>query len=119
MSVLSLEKQDHWLARASLPSRIIYLMAVANIPMIVMGHSETGAARFVTSLGLGTVCDYSAASFREAVQRVTDEDLSARVRARAAALSPAFSSKGLASWLWESMCAGQPINNQSTINSNH
>jgi hypothetical protein len=66
----------------------------------------------VTSLVLGTVCNYSAASFRDAVQRVTDEDLSGRIRARAAALSPTFSSKGLASWLWESMSAGQPINNQ-------
>ena len=33
-----------WLARASLPSRIIYLMATANIPMIVMGHPQTAAA---------------------------------------------------------------------------
>jgi hypothetical protein len=101
-----------WLARASLPSRIIYLMAVANIPLIVIGHKETAAARFVTSLDLGAVCEYSGASFREAVNLVTENNSSARIRARAAELSPTFSSRGLSSWLWESMAAGQPINNQ-------
>ena len=101
-----------WLARASLPSRIIYLMAVANIPMIVVGHRETAAARFVTDLGLGAVCDYSPASFKAAVNLVTDTVSSAQIRARAAGWSPTFSSRGLANWLWESLSAGKPANNQ-------
>lgn len=41
-----------WLARASLPSQIIFLVAIANIPIIVMRHPETAAARFVTDFGL-------------------------------------------------------------------
>jgi hypothetical protein len=101
-----------WLARASLPSRIIFLMAIANVPIIVMGHPETAAARFVTSLGIGTVCEYSAPSFQKAVSMVTEKSASAQIRARAADLSPRFSSQGLSTWLWKSMAAGQPTTDQ-------
>ena len=98
-----------WLARASLPSRIVYLMAAANLPLIVMGNPQTAAAQFVTKLGLGAVCDYSAESFQKTVREVTDGTASARIRARAQALSPAFSSRELANWLWESMDRGQAV----------
>jgi hypothetical protein len=98
-----------WLARASLPSRMVYLMATANLPLIVMGHVKTAAAQFVTNLGLGRVCDYSASSFQDAVREVTDPTTSARIRARAQSLSPAFSTRDLSNWLWESMDKGQAV----------
>src|SRR5260221_3762836 len=99
-----------WLARASLPSRIIYLMATANIPVIVMGHPETAAAQFVTNLEIGTVCDYSPEGFRKAVEEVTTA--SAQIRERAKKLSPTFSSTALAHWLWMSMQHGQAIDDR-------
>ena len=101
-----------WLARASLPSRIVYLMATANVPMIVMGHRDTAAARFVTELGLGAVCEYSATSFQNAVTVVTSDSNSAAIRARARDLSPTFSSRDLSSWIWDSLSHGQPIDNR-------
>ena len=110
----TLEGSDthEWLARASLPSRIVYLMATANVPMIVMGHPETAAARFVTDLGLGTVCDYTADSFQSAVSRVTDPPVSAKIRQRARSISPTFSTRELANWLWESMERGQAVDDR-------
>ncbi len=51
------------LARLSLPSRITYLVAVANIPLIVIGSRDTAAARFVENMRLGVVCDYTPDSF--------------------------------------------------------
>jgi hypothetical protein len=99
-----------WLARASLPSRIVYLMATANIPIIVMGHPQTAAAQFVTNLEIGTVCDYSPEGFRKAVEQVTTA--SAQIRKRAKKLSPTFSSTALANWLWESMQHGQAIDDR-------
>ena len=107
-----------WLARASLPSRIVYLMATANTPIIVMGHPETAAARFVMETGLGAVCDYSADSFRAAVQEVTAA--SEQIRERANSLSPTFSTKALSNWLWESMERGQAIDDRfETLNRSH
>jgi hypothetical protein len=96
-----------WLARASLPSRMVYLMAAANVPLIVMGHAQTAAAQFVINLGLGAVCDYSADGFQKAVREVTDPAASSRIRARAQSLSPAFSTKELSNWLWTSMEKGE------------
>ena len=101
-----------WLARASLPSRIVYLMATANPPMIVMGHPQTAAAQFVTDLGLGTVCDYSPESLKSAVNRVTERNVSAGIRDRAKRLSPTFSSQGLITWLWESMNRRQAVDDR-------
>lgn len=99
-----------WLARASLPSRIVYLMAVANVPIIVMGHPQTAAAQFVLELGLGTVCDYSADSFLNSVREVMAA--AKRIRERANSLSPTFSSRALSNWLWESMERGQAIDDR-------
>jgi hypothetical protein len=84
-----------WLARARIPSRIIYLMATANVPIIVMGHPETAAAKFVLDLGLGTICDYTPGSFQNAVKQVTNSAASAQIRQRAKSLSPSFSSREL------------------------
>jgi hypothetical protein len=82
------------------------------VPMVVMGHKETAAARFVTDLGLGTVCEYSATGFQNAVAWVTNKANATAIRSRAKEFSLSFSSQGLASWLWESLSQGSPIDNR-------
>lgn len=110
----SLDDSDthNWLARASLPSRIVYLMATANIPMVVMGHPETAAAQFVTRLRLGAVCGYDPVGFREAISQVTDPATAVKLRERAKSLSPTFSSRELATWLWQSMDQRHAVDNR-------
>ena len=105
---LSGETSHDWLARASLPSRIIYLTATANIPIIVVGHHDTAAAKFVTQLGLGVCCDYEVSAFRQAVAEVTADTTLDQIRRRANSLGPSFSSEGMASWLWRSLELGKP-----------
>jgi hypothetical protein len=102
----------NWLALASLPSRIVYLMATANVPMVVMGHPETAAAQFVTTLRLGAVCSYHPASFQEAICQVTDPATAVKLRERARTLSPTFSSRELAAWLWQSMDQRHAVDNR-------
>jgi hypothetical protein len=106
----TLEENDthHWLAKASLPSRIIFLLTTANLPIIVLGHPETAAAQFVTKLRIGTVCPYSSDRFREAVYSVTRPSSSEEFRGNAFALSPIFSSKNLLRWIEESSAQGKP-----------
>jgi hypothetical protein len=98
-----------WLAKASLPSRIIYLMATANLPILVIGHPETAAAQFVTKLGLGDVCGYDAKKFADSVHRLTTPSLSKAIRATAQRLSHSFSSKDLIQWIWRSTQLGRPV----------
>jgi hypothetical protein len=99
----------NWLAKTSLPSRIVYLMATANLPILVIGHPETAAARFVTDFEIGTVCSYDPGEFARSVQAITGPIVSARIRKKASNLSPTFSSQGLSQWIRASTARGEPV----------
>jgi hypothetical protein len=102
----------NWLAKTSLPSRIVYLMSTANLPIIILGHPDTAAARFVTELEIGAVCSYDSNEFAKSVQAITDSIVSARIRKNASALSPTFSSEGLLQWIWASTARREPADDR-------
>ncbi|MCE3267239.1 MAG: hypothetical protein K0S15_1948 [Solirubrobacterales bacterium] len=109
---LSRDHEHDWLYRASLPSRLIYVMTSALLPQIVLGDPETTAARFVTAFGLGTVSPYQPEQFAEAVRRVTAPPERAAIRGRAAELSPSFAAEPVAGWIWRSAAAGRPVDDR-------
>jgi hypothetical protein len=102
----------NWLAKTSLPSRIVYLMTTANLPILVLGHPDTAAARFVTDLGIGTVCSYDPNEFATSVLAITDPIVSAGIRKNASALSPTFSSERLWQWIWASAARHEPMDDR-------
>jgi hypothetical protein len=102
----------NWLAKTSLPSRIVYLMTTANLPILVLGHPDAAAARFVTDLEIGTVCSYDPKEFARSVQAITDPIVSAGIRKNASALSPTFSSEGLLQWIWASAARREPVDDR-------
>jgi hypothetical protein len=91
------------IARYSLPSRTLYLSAVGNLPIIVIGHEDTGVARFVTRHGLGMVVPYDARRLREAVEFICEPEQQIRFRRQAAKLAPSFACDDMADWLWKSL----------------
>jgi hypothetical protein len=101
-----------WLFRASLPSRLIYMLTSAHLPLVVLGDPETTAAEFVTGQGLGVTCDYEPAAFTAAVRQVTDPVAGGEIRERAARLSPSFASEPVAEWVWRSAEAGRPVDDR-------
>jgi len=96
------------IARLSLPSRIPFIVATSNLPIVVMGHPDTAAARFVRRFQLGACCDYGGFSLMQAVRKVTDPDNASAIRQRAMELAPNFSSEGIAEWIWSSLANGEP-----------
>ncbi|HVQ64960.1 MAG TPA: beta-1,6-galactofuranosyltransferase, partial [Terriglobia bacterium] len=65
-------REDHpAVARFSLPSRMPFILAACNTPMIVLGSSATAAARFVERLEVGIAASYDSRAFREAVETVS------------------------------------------------
>ncbi len=102
----------NWLAKTSLPSRIVYLMTTANIPILVLGHPDTAAARFVEELEIGAVCSYDPKEFEMSVATITDPNVSARIRKNASALSPTFSAEGLLQWIWASAARHEPVDDR-------
>jgi hypothetical protein len=103
------DDSHRFVARLSLPSRLPYLAATAGTPVLILGHPETAAARFVTRHGLGVVVPYQRAAFTAAVETLCRPEAQVRHRAAAAALAPALSAEGMADWIWRSLEAGGPV----------
>jgi len=97
-----------FLYRASLPSRLVYLITTAHLPIVVLGSPDTAAGQFINRFGLGAVCPYRPEGFAEAVTRVTSAPERDAIRARAAELSPSFAAEPVADWLWRSAAVGRP-----------
>ncbi|UFP94004.1 FkbM family methyltransferase [Gloeobacter morelensis] len=100
------------IARLSLPTRVLFLMAASGIPILVLGSRRTAAAGFVLRTGIGEVADYEAASFRRAAERLCDPATQRAVRARAAAAAPAFAAREVGAWLFESLERGEPADDR-------
>ena len=97
------------IARFSLPSKAVYLLATAHLPLLVLGAGETAAARFVARAGVGRSVPYARAAFLGAVEELVRPEVQAELRGRAAALAPLFSAEGAGDWLWRSLAAGRAL----------
>lgn len=96
------------IAKLSLPSKLLYTIAVAHLPALVLGHPETAAAHFVVRQGVGLTAPYQREAVAAAVAQLVEPGLQSSMRSRAAALAPALSDDGAAEWIWRSLAAGRP-----------
>ena len=96
------------IAQLSLPSKVPFILATSNTPIVVVGNKKTAAARFVMRCQIGTVAEYETGSFSRAVSHVTSPEIQSAMRQRAAAMAGAFSVEGIADWLWQSLKQGRP-----------
>ena len=94
------------LAHLSLPSRITYMMAVSQIPILVLGSRDTAAAHFVEQFGIGMVAGYNRASFEKAVDHITRPEVNLEMRKRALAIAGRFTDAGAGEWIWRSLAGG-------------
>jgi hypothetical protein len=97
------------LARLSLPSRIPYLAAVANLPLIVLGARETAAGHFVDRFGIGEVCPYETSALREAARKVCELEEQWRFRKNAVEIGRQFALENPGEWVWRSLEKGRPV----------
>jgi len=107
----TLEGQDdrRFIAQMSFPSRIPFVLATSHAPMLVLGSSQTAAARIVTRFGIGLAAAYERSAFLEGVQRITHPETNLAMRRAAFRLSMRFADLGAAEWLWQSLSKGEPV----------
>lgn len=96
----------------SLPARLPYLLAAAQIPMLVVGSPESCAARFVRRFGVGVDCPYEPDALREALAKMCGAEFNAECRRNAAACAAGFSDRGLGEWIWQSCEKGAPVDDR-------
>jgi FkbM family methyltransferase len=96
----------------SLPTRLPYLLAAAQIPILVVGSAESCSARFVRRFGVGLSCPYEAGALRAALAKLGEAEFNAECRRNAASVAPQFSDAGLAEWIWKSCEKGSPVDNR-------
>lgn len=95
------------IAHLSLPTRMPFLLAAANMPTIVLGSPETAAARFIQRFAFGRVLPYEASRFGQEVKDICRAETQLDLRARAATQGGLFSAKGLENWIWKSLELGE------------
>lgn len=97
-----------FLAQLSLPSRLVYMMATAQLPVIVLGSPRTAAANFVQQFGIGAVCEYDRAAFAAAVERITEPEANLQMRRNALLAAGLFTGIGASEWIWQSLARKGP-----------
>jgi hypothetical protein len=100
------------IATLSLPGRILFAVAAASTPVIVVGSPRTAAAAFVERHGLGVTVPYDADALRAAVAQVTHPETQDRIRRAAASLGPSLSDRGVGEWLAASVAARRPVDDR-------
>jgi hypothetical protein len=96
------------IAELSLPGRILFAVATAQVPVLVVGSDRTPAAAFVQRHGIGRVVPYDGRALAAAVEELRDPDVQTATRARAKVLGPALSDAGVGEWLRGSIEDGRP-----------
>ncbi len=91
------------LSRLSLPGRIIFNLAAANTPVILLGSNKTSAANFINRFQIGVVCDYTPESLAAAVDYVLKPENQQRMRENAVKVAAKFSDQGIDQWVWQSL----------------
>jgi FkbM family methyltransferase len=100
------------IARLSLPTRMPFLLAAANTPVIVLGHPQTAAARFLRRFPFGKVIPYDPKQLRSAVTEICQPDEQLKLRTIAAERARIFSANGLPDWIWKSLEQGEPADDR-------
>jgi hypothetical protein len=100
-------QEEDWLAKYSIPTRLVTSVAAGNLPMVVIGSEASASSQFVKRFGVGRICPYDAGKFREAVDEIVTDPVQAEIRANASGSAALFSDDGIADWLRESLAKGE------------
>lgn len=100
---------NEWLTRLSLPSRMVFILGQSLTPMLVIGHSSTAAAQFVSRFGLGAVVSYETHDLSEVIAKLTAQDSRAELLERLAAAADKFVLPKAGEWIWQSLEAGRAL----------
>jgi hypothetical protein len=97
------------LTKLSLPSRSCFIIATANLPILVVGDSNSAVAQFIQEYGLGAISSYDVEDFRLKVNYLCQSENQQRIRLNAFKVRQNLGSDGLAEWIWSSLAKKEAV----------
>ncbi len=88
------DDQEDWLAKYSIPTRLVTSVAAGNLPMIVIGSEQSASSQFVKRFKVGTICPYDSKAFAAAVDEINQPERQREIRGLAAESAQLFSDDG-------------------------
>ncbi|MEQ1905043.1 MAG: FkbM family methyltransferase [Pirellulaceae bacterium] len=100
------------IARLSLPCRIPFIIATAQLPMIVLGSDQTAASKFITRFGLGKTVGYNGQELCDAVKWIGQTENQVSIRRSAFEIAQSFAAESVEEWIWTSLEKGVAVDNR-------
>ncbi len=102
-------ESNRGVAHLSLPGRILFALATAHTPILIVGSSRTCGARFVQHFEVGVVAPYDSRKLSAAMDRMNRPDEQVRMRLNASRIALTLSDRGVSDWLTASISSGAPV----------
>jgi hypothetical protein len=99
-------------SRLSLPSRLVFGLVGAQIPILVLGSPETAAGRFVRLLKIGIVSAYQPADFVRAISYLMDPVNQRVCRESGRRIASRLVLEEGGAWIWRSLKHRKPATSQ-------
>ena len=96
-------------SRLSLPSRLIFLHARTDTPVLLLGSRESAAGHFILNLGTGLCSTYQVEDLRRQLARLQDQTEHRKLRQAIRRWAPHFILPDGGQWLWESLARRAPL----------
>ena len=90
-------------SRLSLPSRLLFLHATTDTPVLVLGSDQSAAGRFVTRLGTGLCARYDPADLQARIGELLDSGTREKLQASIRHWSKSFVQENAGQWIWDSL----------------
>lgn len=95
-------------SRLSLPSRLLFLHATTDTPVLILGSEETAAGRFVTRLETGLCSSYDLAKLQKRIKCLLDPKIHQALRTNIRCWSKSFALENAGQWIWDSLQSKKP-----------
>ncbi len=96
-------------SRMSLPSRLLFLHAHTDAPVLVLGSKETAAGRFVLGAGTGLCASYESRDLAHSIAKLTDPTVRQEMRKAVRRCARRFILPQAGKWVWDSVATGKPV----------
>jgi hypothetical protein len=96
-------------SQLSLPSRLVFLHARTDTPVLLLGSPETAAGRFISKIGSGLCARHDAADLARCAKALCDPTIREQFRDQIRHHAPRMTMPATGAWIWNSLANRNPL----------